>query len=71
MKKLLAIAALALALLAATPALAQCSMCATSAGGASQRTQKSLMHGVFVLLVPPLGLMAGLVGLAFFYRREG
>ena len=71
MKKLLAVTTLALALLGAAPASAQCSMCATSAAGASSKTQTSLMHGVFVLLVPPLGLMAGLVGLAFFYRREG
>ncbi|HSE50298.1 MAG TPA: hypothetical protein VLA96_13910 [Terriglobales bacterium] len=71
MRRLIAIATLALALLPAAPALAQCSMCASNAAGASARTQKSLMHGVFVLLIPPLGLMAGLVGLAFFYRRDG
>ena len=69
MKHRLAIAALALAL-GVPPALAQCSMCATGASSASTRTQKSLAHGVFVLLVPPLGLMVGLVGLAFSYRRE-
>jgi hypothetical protein len=70
MKRLLAIAVLAFALLGAAPAFAQCSMCSSSAAGASARTQKSLMRGVLVLLVPPVGLMVGLVGLAFFYRRE-
>ena len=29
-----------------------------------------LLHGVLVLLVPPVSMMAGLIGLAFFYKRD-
>jgi hypothetical protein len=71
MRRFFLLAALAWLLSAAPAALAQCSMCATGASAAGQRAQKSLKQGVVVLLVPPIALMAGLVGLAFFYRRDG
>lgn len=71
MKRLLRIAALASVLLAASaPALAQCVMCSTGAHAAGAKAERSLLHGVIILLVPPVGMMAGLVGLAFYYRRE-
>ncbi len=71
MKRLLAIAVLALAFLSPAPALAQCAMCSTAAHAAGEKSSRSLMRGVFVLLLPPLGLMMGLVGLAFYHKREG
>lgn len=72
MRRLLQIAAIAAVLLAASaPALAQgCIMCSTGAHAAGEKAQRSLLHGVVVLLVPPVGMMVGLVGLAFYYRRE-
>jgi len=71
MKRLFAIATLALAFAAAAPAFAQCSMCSSSAAAAGEQTRRSLARGVLVLLIPPVSLMAGLVGLAFYYRRDG
>jgi len=72
MKRFLATATLVLLLAAAPSALAQgCVMCSTGAHAAGAKAERSLLHGVVVLLVPPVGMMVGLVGLAFFYRREG
>ncbi len=72
MKRLLQIVALAAVLtFAAAPAFAQgCIMCSTGAHAAGEKAERSLLHGVVVLLVPPVGMMVGLVGLAFYYRRE-
>jgi hypothetical protein len=71
MKRLLAIAALAFILSATSTAFAQgCVMCSTGAHAAGEKAERSLSHGVLVLLIPPVGMMAGLVGLAFYYRRE-
>ena len=70
MKRLAAIAALALLLFAALPALSQCAMCSTGAHAAGAKAEQSLLHGVFVLLVPPVGMMAGLIGFAFYHRRN-
>lgn len=71
MRRLLAIAAMAFMLAAATPAFAQgCVMCSTGAHAAGEKAERSLSRGVLVLLVPPVGMMVGLVGLAFYYRRE-
>ena len=58
------------ALLTAAPAFAQgCSMCATSAGGAGPRAQKSLTHGVEILLFPTLGLIGVVAGVAYKLRH--
>ncbi|MBI2677524.1 MAG: hypothetical protein HYX28_01940 [Candidatus Koribacter versatilis] len=70
MKRFSLIATVALLLSAAAPASAQCVMCSTGAHAAGTKTEKSLLRGVLVLLVPPVSMMAGLVGLAFFYKRD-
>ncbi len=61
-----------LAALGAVPAFGQgCAMCYTSAKGASGSGQAAITRGVFTLLLPPIGLMLGLVGFAFRYNRNG
>ncbi len=61
-----------LAALSAAPAFGQgCAMCYTSAKGASGSGQTAITRGVFTLLLPPIGLMLGLVGFAFRYNRNG
>jgi hypothetical protein len=63
-------AALSLALWAA-PAFSQgCAMCYTSALGASPRGQRALSRAVIVLLLPPVGMMALLVGAGFRYAQR-
>lgn len=58
--------------LSAVPALGQgCAMCYTSAKGASDGGQGALSRAVIALLVPPVGIMAVLVGVAFRYHRDG
>ena len=60
-----------LAALGAAPAFGQgCAMCYTSAKGASNNGQKAITHAVLTLLLPPVGLMLGLVGFAFRYNRN-
>ncbi len=55
----------------AAPAFAQgCAMCWTSATGASKSSQLALSRGVVVLLIPPVGMMVGLVGFSLHYGRE-
>ncbi len=63
-------ALLALAL-SAVPALGQCAMCYTGAAAASHGGQAALNRAVLTLLVPPVGIMLGLVGLAFAWDRKG
>jgi hypothetical protein len=46
-------------------------MCSTGAHAAGSKAERSLLHGVVVLLVPPVTMMAGLISLAFFYKRNG
>jgi hypothetical protein len=70
MRRLALVATLALLLSAAAPASAQCAMCSTGAHAAGSKAERSLLHGVVVLLVPPVTMMAGLIGLAFFYKRN-
>ena len=70
MKRLVFVAMLWLLLFAAPPASAQCVMCSTGAHAAGTKAERSLLHGVIVLLVPPVSMMAGLIGLAFFYKRN-
>jgi hypothetical protein len=62
---------LLLAALSAAPAFAQCAMCYASAKGASTNGQTAITRGVLTLLLPPIGMMMGLVGFAFRYNRNG
>jgi hypothetical protein len=59
----------ALALLLSAAAGAQCVMCSTGAQASGAKAQRSMLHGVILLLVPPVTMMAGLIGFAFFHRR--
>ena len=68
MKIRLAIVALAFVLWSA-PTWAQCSMCATSAQAADQEGQKALRRGITVLMLPTLGIMITLVGVAYRFRN--
>jgi hypothetical protein len=56
--------------LSAAPAFGQCAMCYTSAKGASTNGQAAITRGVLTLLLPPIGMMLGLVGFAFRYNRH-
>ena len=57
--------------LGAAPALGQgCAMCYTSAENAGKNGQKALNRAVTILLIPPVGMMALLVGFAFTYNRQ-
>ena len=57
--------------LSSAPAFGQCAMCYTSAKGASNGGQQAITRGVLTLLLPPIGMMLGLVGFAFRYNRNG
>ena len=57
--------------LGAAPAFGQCAMCYTSAKGASTNGQTAITRGVLTLLLPPIGMMLGLIGFAFLYNRNG
>jgi hypothetical protein len=59
-----------LLVLSAAPAFGQCAMCYTSAKGASTNGQTAITRGVLTLLLPPIGMMLGLVGFAFCYNRH-
>jgi hypothetical protein len=70
MKLRLATAGLALMLWAA-PAFGQgCAMCYSSALGASAKGQQAMSRAVTVLLIPPAGMMIGLVGIGALYARR-
>jgi hypothetical protein len=56
--------------LSAAPAFGQCAMCYTSAKGANTNGQTAITRGVLTLLLPPIGMMLGLVGFAFRYNRH-
>ena len=57
--------------LSAAPAFGQgCVMCYTSAKGASTKSQAAITRGVVTLLLPPIGMMLGLIGFAFRYNRN-
>ncbi len=71
MKRLLSGLVLVVALSAA-PAFGQgCVMCYTSAKGATTNGQAAITRGVLTLLLPPIGLMLGLIGFTFRYNRNG
>ncbi|MGH9580890.1 MAG: hypothetical protein ACRD2R_07850 [Terriglobales bacterium] len=70
MKRHLAPLALAFALVAPVAHGQGCSMCATSAEATDQQGRRALSRGVMVLLIPPVGIMALLVGAAFRYRNH-
>ncbi len=57
--------------LSAAPAFGQCAMCYTSAKGASGDGQRAITRGVLAMLIPPIGIMVGIVGFAFRYNRNG
>jgi len=70
MKLRLATVALGFALWAA-PAFGQgCAMCYSSALGAGTKGQQALSRAVTILLIPPVGMMIGLVGLGALYARR-
>ena len=58
-------------LLWAAPAFGQgCAMCYSSALGASTKGQRAMSRAVTVLLIPPVGMMIGLVGVGAIYARR-
>jgi hypothetical protein len=70
MKLRIAAVALGLALWGA-PAFGQgCAMCYSSALGAGTKGQQALSRAVTILLIPPVGMMIGLVGLGALYARR-
>ncbi len=68
---MLARVALAVLLLAMTagPAAAQCAMCYQNAAAQDARAMRALNFGILLLLIPPVTIMAGILGLAFRYRN--
>jgi len=55
----------------ASPAFSQgCAMCLSNAAAAPVKSQQALKRGIFVLLVPSLGAMFGLIGLAYRNRNH-
>jgi hypothetical protein len=63
-------AAIFILLAASLPAAAQCALCYESASQAGERSQRALSHAVLFLLVPPVTMMVGLVGVAFRYGKK-
>jgi hypothetical protein len=58
-------------LMLAAPVFPQgCAMCYSSATAANQEGQRALSRAVTVLLIPPVGLMAGIVGFGVHYSRR-
>ena len=70
MKRRVSILVFGLALWAA-PAFGQgCAMCYSSAMGAGAKGQRALSRAVLVLLIPPVGMMIGLVGVGAVYAQR-
>lgn len=64
--------ALIFIVLCSTASLAQgCAMCSLNAQAAGKQTQRALVRGVKVLLVPPVLFMGLIVGAAFIYKKRG
>ena len=62
---------LLLLLALSAPALGQgCSMCSSSADATGEKGRKVLTRAVAVLLFPTLGMMALIVGAAFYRNRD-
>lgn len=58
-------------LLASASSLGQgCAMCSLNAQAAGKQSQKALLRGVKVLLVPPVFFMGLIVGAAFLYKKR-
>jgi hypothetical protein len=64
----LRLATLALLLAAALPAFGQCALCYESASAAGKKGQQAITRAIVVLLMPTIGMMAGLVTLAVRYK---
>ena len=62
------IATLILLSAVALPACGQCALCYESASAASKNGQRAITRAIGVLLLPTLGMMAGLVTLAVRYK---
>ena len=62
------VATIALLLATALPALGQCALCYESASAAGKKGQTAISRAIVVLLMPTLGMMAGLVTLAVRYK---
>lgn len=71
--RLIIIAAFAIAciIVSSSPALAQCAMCKAAVEGATDGAAliRRLNLGIFILLVPPVGMFCGAFGLAYRYRH--
>ena len=67
----LRLAALAITLLLwAAPAFGQCAMCYMTAKALNKDGQMAINHGVFILLIPPVGFMTAGVGMAYRYGKK-
>lgn len=62
------LATLVLFLAVALPGFGQCALCYESASAAGKKGQKAISRAIIVLLMPTLGMMAGLVTLAVRYK---
>jgi hypothetical protein len=71
MRRLAALCLATLLLLGSVPAAAQCALCGIAAEQAadSPRAARAFNAGILVLLVPALGLVAGIGTLAWTSRR--
>lgn len=70
MRMLCRVALLVLLLaMAAAPAAAQCAMCYQNAAAQEARAMRALNLGILLLLFPPVGIMGGILLVAFRYRN--
>jgi hypothetical protein len=69
--RLFALVLLVIVILNASPAFSQgCAMCLNNAAAAPVESQRALNRGIFVLLVPSVGAMFGLIALAYRNRNH-